>query len=157
MANSKYLKNWSKQFRRFFFPGNFSDCWEWFGSHLSNGYGVCRALMSGRCILAHRLSYMLYKGDIPDRFCVCHKCDNRKCVNPNHLFLGTRADNHRDAVSKNRNSRGEKHGLAKLTEMQVRRILALEDSQQEIASKFNVSCRTIRRIKNGEGWKHITV
>lgn len=76
------------------------DCWEWNGILTRDGYGAIRA--HGRMRLAHRLAYTVWSGPIPDDLCVLHKCDNRRCINPDHLFLGTRLDNTADMLSKGR-------------------------------------------------------
>lgn len=91
-------------------------CWEWMGYLNPKGYGVLAGDRKGRnapkkmYYLAHRLSWEIANGAIPDGKCICHHCDNRKCVRPEHLFLGTRADNTLDMIAKGRHRQG-KHKL----------------------------------------------
>jgi hypothetical protein len=82
------------------------DCIEWTGSVAKNGYG--RLCLNGKYILAHRLVWKMVFGAIPPGICVCHRCDNRSCINPDHLFLGTGFDNMQDMVSKGRHSNQKK-------------------------------------------------
>lgn len=136
-------------FERNFREGPSDKCWEWTGSRWSNGYGrFCRPRYS----IAHRVSWELYCGEIPDGMNVLHRCDNPCCVNPSHLFLGTDLDNMRDKVAKERSARGEQHGRAFLTEDAVRRIRDDHQAQRKIATEYGVSQSTVSRIKHGEQW-----
>jgi len=109
---------------------------------------------------AHRVAWELKKGrPIPDGQCVLHHCDNPLCVNPDHLFDGTHADNVRDRDGKNRQARGVQHGQSKLTDddvRQIRRDSADGMTQREIAKKFGVSQRAIFFVLRGVTWKHVT-
>ena len=99
-----------EQFNERYAPEPYSGCWLWMGAVNQNGYGT----WSGD--KAHRISWRLHQGEIPKGMCVLHKCDVRVCVNPQHLFIGTIADNNRDAINKGRVVYpGERHGSAKLT------------------------------------------
>ena len=130
-------------------------CWIWTGLVRPDGYGATR--FEGREQGAHRVAWKLFRGKIGPGISVCHKCDVRTCVNPEHLFLGTPAQNAQDMRAKGRNHTGEKHRSAKLTLNQVRRIKAMlaEDKMymSEIAREFGVSETTIRAIKSGRTWR----
>ena len=135
-------------------PCPMSGCWLWLGSTLTGGYGHMRLGAPVReNVLAHRAAYELYVGPVPDGMLVCHKCDNRLCVNPAHLFVGTAADNMRDASKKNRTTQGERNSFAKLTLHDV--IVIRKNShmpQDELARMFGVSHGQVRRIITGKTW-----
>jgi len=134
-------------------------CWVWTASILKVGYGCMR--WDGKTQLSHRVSYDLHKGKIPDGMHVLHKCDNRFCVNPNHLFIGTNLDNIKDRLSKNRPKTGcvgEKSGRAILSEVDVNNIRAIKKyckcTQQQLADIYNVSKSCINHAIH-YNWKHI--
>ncbi len=135
------------------------ECWLWIGRKNSYGYGSLAE--RGRNILAHRFSYEIHKGKIPAKMAVCHACDVRNCVNPNHLWLGTSQENNADRTAKGRTisgrTLGEGHGMSKLTADQVREIRLLlqrGDSATAIAKQFGVSPGNIWNIKTGKTWRH---
>lgn len=135
-----------------------TGCREWQGKRYRTDYGCF--MYQGRYIQAHRLAYFLAKGVDPGKLCVCHKCDNPPCVNPDHLFLGTQKDNSQDKVSKGRSNtaRGENAGNAKLTADDVRAIRELQKSgmlRRELAERFGVSQKQITVIVNRKQWAHI--
>lgn len=141
-----------------------TGCWIFAGyiSHL--GYGQLYA--EGRLELAHRWAWKLTHGDIPDGLFVCHRCDNKPCINPEHLFLGTTQDNTADKVAKGRCARtfGEQNGYAKLTERAVAEIRQrfarksmpshqkMRSNAKELAVEYGVCASHIRQIANGRAW-----
>lgn len=132
-----------------------NNCWEWMCSGKYKRYGDITLYKNGKTIhkLAHRFSWELHHGAIPNGLFVCHSCDNKLCVNPNHLFLGTAKDNAIDCVKKGRSNIGVKHGRAKLTEQKVIQILHLIAqgySQSGVARMFGVSKRLVGKITSGE-------
>jgi hypothetical protein len=130
-----------------------TGCHVWTGTPNHNGYG--RIGINYKDYLAHRLSYEVQVGPIPENMFVCHKCDNRLCINPEHLFIGTLQDNHADMVAKKRHQIGERQWRSRLTEEDVRQIRAAEGTHGEIASRYGVSRETISVIKRRVNWKHV--
>lgn len=127
-----------------------SGCWQWRAHTDKDGYGFLPG--DRQNIRAHRLSYELHCGPIPEGMIVCHKCDNPGCVNPDHLFIGTHKDNAQDALRKKRHYLGEKNGRSKLTEHQAAQIKTSSQTGQELAKIYGVTKSTINRIKRGESW-----
>lgn len=136
-------------------------CWGWKKKLASNGYGAL-GMGKNKLISAHRASWIIHKGPIPEGLSVLHKCDNRECSKiddmDNHLFLGTAKDNMLDKISKNRQMHGRNHYCVKLTEDDVRSIRKLintGESHFSVSKKFNVNSGTIQNISVGRTWKHI--
>jgi len=146
---------------------NKQSCWEWFSGLNSHGYGVFYLKGSGKYnhLLAHRYSYSHWFGvEIPKGILVLHKCDNPKCVNPFHLFLGTQAENMRDCYRKGRSKLkpypqpGEKNPASKLSALkifEIKTMLAGGITQAVIAKKYGVSQANISKIKTGGSWKQL--
>ncbi len=133
-----------------------TGCWEWTAARNDCGYGRF-SVSGGRTVPAHRFSYEMSRGRIPDGLIVCHHCDNPPCVNPDHLFLGTHADNFADAVRKGRHlppphPQGFRHPRTKVSAEIVNRIRALyaegAGSQRILGRSFGLSQRTVARIVN---------
>lgn len=131
------------------------SCWEWRACVKSNGYGHIR--VDGKNVHVHKFSYELAHGEIPKGMFVLHSCDNRKCVRPKHLFLGTQKVNIQDMVSKGRDNplRGENHPKAKITNEAASLIKHSGLSYREEANKWGLSIRMICRIRTGKSWRHI--
>ena len=133
------------------------ECWIWAKARDRNGYGVIQ--VDGRQIRAHRFSYALHNGPIPEGLVVMHLCDVPACVNPAHLRLGTNAENSADAARKGRRLPGSQNHQAKLTERQVIKIrdryAAGGITQAELANDYGVSGALINHILTRKGWKHI--
>ncbi len=134
------------------------SCWTWTGASYK-GYG--NILARGTSWKAHRLAYTLFIGPIPDGMDICHRCDNPPCCNPAHLFAGTTKENVRDSMEKGRFNikRGERHGMAKLTEDTVRQIRALYDagtmSNLAIAERLGVHRQRVTSIGTRKTWRHL--
>lgn len=137
------------------------ECLEWQGYSLKrkwSGYGIIT--MNRKQYRTHRFAWIIKNGFIPDKLCVLHKCDNQKCVNPEHLFLGTLVDNNLDRDKKNRNVAvyGDKNGNSKLTVEAVKMIKAyIKDdySYAWIAKQFGVRWQNIQAIAKGRTWKNV--
>ena len=139
-------------------------CWEWTAA--SNTWGYGHIWRNEKTVKAHRTSWEFAFGPIPDGLFVCHHCDNAKCVNPDHLFLGTQSDNMRDCSRKGRLNRtikaiGEAHGAAVLTEDQIINIREIyrkgDRSQADIVCEFGVHRTTIGYIVRGHTWAHLEI
>lgn len=139
--------------------GNEDQCWEWTASTFHCGYGMVR--WSGQARYAHRVAWEMWYGEAPGEKCVLHKCDNRLCVNPYHLFLGDRGDNARDCWAKGRGPRmiGEKSGASKLKETDVTEIRRLYAdgilNGVELAANYGVSTACIYAILRRDHWRHV--
>jgi hypothetical protein len=147
------------------YPDTFDDfytrsedgCWEWTRFICPAGYGRYRKSN------AHRVAFERANGPIPDGLFVCHTCDNRRCVNPSHLFLGTHADNMRDMAVKGRavghpgRWLGSNCGAAKLTEEQAKEILSLRGKLtcRQIGRRFGITHGAVSKIHIGQRWPHL--
>lgn len=144
-----------------------AGCLEWNGYISKYGYGILSIGSHGdkkyhykksSPILAHRFSYFINRGHISDNLCVLHHCDNRKCVNPLHLFLGTKRQNSSDMVMKDRQAKGERNGCSKLNKesvLEIRKLGADGVSSREIAKRFGVSKSEVCYIIKRTWWNHV--
>lgn len=141
------------------------ECWPWVASKNRHGYGqISQSWPGGYCrpFLAHRVSYMLANGELPDDLVVLHKCDNPACVNPAHLGLGTQADNLADAARKGRmrnaGLRGSRHHWSKITEADVRAIrnrVATGESHAGVAKAYSLTPSAVTAIWKRKCWAHV--
>lgn len=135
-----------------------TECWEWIGAKMVQGYGQLR--INGKHRLAHRVAFELDGQRLSSQQCVLHKCDNRACVNPSHLRIGTRRENVQDAYDKGRNKGaiGQTNHNSKLTPESVKSIrdaVSSGASHQEMADRFGVSRPTISYLIQGKTWQHV--
>lgn len=144
-------------------PGNEHDCWQWTGALDKDGYG--RLWVDGRDIGAHRFAYENLVASIPVGLMVCHTCDNPRCCNPGHLFLGTALDNNHDRNQKGRANVavGERARSARLTAddvLEIRRLYRPGDpnfNQPALALRYGLCQQTISDIVNRRRWKHLPI
>ena len=170
-AEKNYTRFWSKVN----ITANPDKCWEW--NRLKNIGGYGSFYLNGKMFVAHRISYFFHTKIDPANLCVLHKCDNPRCVNPNHLFLGTDADNVKDMIEKGRHNRlrglnhpsiknpgylkrGEQSHQSKLTSEQVVEICESYYkggiTYKELGARYGVHLCQIQRIVKGEAWKHLS-
>lgn len=151
----KYIQNiYTRFLSKVDFQGFQHDiCWFWKGGSKGNGYG--HAYQGRKGMPAHRLAYLLFVGDIPDGMDVCHKCDNRMCVNPDHLFLGSRKENMEDAKTKGRTYGGGRKHLKEADIQEIRQRISAGVPSHIIAAKFNITQHRLNAIKRGETYSEI--
>lgn len=143
-----------KQILRFWSYVEIGDgCWNWCKCIKPNGYGQVN--INNKKYHAHRIAYQIYFGELPGELLVCHRCDNRLCCNPSHLFLGTHQDNSDDKLSKGRSNTGERQGNSKLTSQVVHQIRSLKITGQEASKRFGISPAQVSRIRTGKHWAHL--
>lgn len=137
-----------------------AGCWIWMAADNATGYG--RFGMPGGTDFAHRASWRLFRGEIPAGLYVCHHCDVRLCVNPEHLFLGTASDNMRDAANKGRvktppqsHASSELHQVAKLTDEQVLEIRRSSEGSFALARRFGVRPTTVWSARTGRTFRDV--
>lgn len=143
-----------EKFEKYIIRGPY--CWSWMmGTH--RGYG--QITFGGKTRKLHRVSWELHHGPIPEGLCVCHKCDNRICSNPDHLFLGTYKDNVDDSIAKGRHSHGSKHGHSTLKTQDICAIFKLRRvknmPRDEVAKRFNIHRCHINKLLKGRAWIHL--
>lgn len=133
-----------------------TGCWQWMAkSQNKDGYG--QFTVNKKLYLAHRFSYLIHYGDIPQDLCVCHWCDNKKCVNPQHLYLGTHQENVTHAVKNGLSARGIRNGKAKLNEAKVTRLkskFARGWSIGKLSRFYGLDWNSVQDILTGKNWKY---
>jgi len=144
-------------FEDHYIPEPMSGCWLWL-AHVANTTGYGQTTYRQRTHLAHRVSWILHRGEIPDGAWVLHKCDQRSCVNPDHLYLGTAKENSRDRDQKGRGKMplfGENHHHAKLTKENIRAIRSDMRPQRTIAQDYGIGQQAVSHIQRRVNWKHV--
>ncbi|MDE2024909.1 MAG: HNH endonuclease [Patescibacteria group bacterium] len=154
----KERKSILERFENSYIKNEKTGCWEWIKGLDRQGYGQIHDYdKQGKRITryAHRISFEIYKHKIPNNKLICHSCDNPKCVNPKHLWIGTTQENVDDKLKKNRGLFGSKHQNSKLTEEDILFIRSSKARKSELARKFNVHFMTITNILRRNTWKHV--
>lgn len=152
-SEKEYQKKMKEKFNKYVIKSE--KCWDWKGPIYNKRYIPFK---TDKLTYAHVVSWKIYKGKIPAGKFVCHTCDNPRCTNPEHLFLGTPKDNIQDMIHKKRNRYGSNHYMAKLDEKKVREIKSLIElglTYSKIAKKYEVTPGTIFHIAKGTSWKHV--
>lgn len=156
MSDSLYAA--AERFRNGFDRRLDNECWPWTKAITSAGYGCIR--IDGKSWQAHRVAYILKFGELSPHLAICHSCDNRRCVNPAHLFAGTIADNNNDRHAKGRSSGGKMAGeanpRAKLTAEIVRQIYSAKGALKDVARRFGIDEKSVSSIRTGASWASVT-
>jgi hypothetical protein len=145
-----------------------SGCWLWLGATNTKDQNLRYGSLSvnGKNVLAHRYSWVLHYGEIQEGMHICHKCDNKLCVNPKHFFLGTPKDNMHDMFTKRGGNpnpnfpytyHGEDHLQAKLTADIVKDIFFSGEKTSVLTKKYGISRTRVQKIRNGRAWKHLNL
>jgi hypothetical protein len=144
--------------------GSADECWAWLGPISGRGYGITGFGTTPDIQLSHRTAWTFTNGDIPPGLCVCHTCDNPICCNPDHLWLGTSAENTADRVAKGRSASnhnpvpGERHGMSKLTNediIAIRERATHGERRVDLAREFGISYAHLKRILRRSAWSHL--
>ncbi len=152
LPGGEYRRSFTKRFWSKVDKGSEVECWPWRASVTECGYGRI-GLPNHRQTKAHRAAWELEVGPIPDGMCVCHRCDYPACVNPKHLFLGTKAQNSADMVAKKRSARGPRVGNCRLNVSRVREIRNSQLGNADAARFFKVPISTIRSARTN--WRYV--
>ena len=127
-----------------------SGCWEWQAERKKDRFAYGMFWLNNKRVRAHRVSYEVHKGPIPEGISVLHKCDNPPCINPDHLFLGTNGENCQDAGNKNRFPLNDKHHNTKLSIKEVEEIRSNSFTQKVLSDRYGVTQGTISRVRSGK-------
>lgn len=146
-----------ERFEKKFIPEPMSGCWLWTGVVWDQKFGYGKITIKSKAYRAHRVAWMLYRGEIPKATHVLHKCDNNFCVNPDHLYLGDQRQNNldRDNRGKHVALHGSENGNSKLTEEDICEIRTRSESSIKLAPEFGIDAGTVRQIRRRETWKHV--
>jgi len=156
----EFTKDEISRFQEKYVVSKQDDCWVWSGGRYETGYGMFFMRRGSRkTFSAHRVSWQMKHGkEVPAGMLICHTCDNRLCVNPDHLYAGTHRDNNRDTIKRNRGNRkyGSNCSWAKVTERDVLEIRESNEKQTLLAKKFGISASQICHIRKGRRWGDVS-